>query len=607
MHAAWLLLVGNAQAVDLDEFDDAFTFTLEGEAGNDGVDSALDVAIDENGFLVAAGYLDGTAGHEDNGKVVALSPEGFVLWEIDYDNGVSDASQGSNDRVEAISIEPTSGAYAWCGTLGGAGVGSAPRQWYWVEGWDKNPKDPTDTSLPPVPRFDAQLFRLGDSDSVLNRCFGVKHATQTDDGDLVHTVGWGQGSAPSDGQWVVRRYTSGGTFDAMVLADIGTTPNIDRAFDVAVKDGAGDFLVAGTGQAPLDVQSWHVRFYEYGSLVPRWSHVVPSANGGDARAVAAVYDDSRNRIYVAGTIDNGDAKGSDKEWLVVAYNEAGDGVYADIHRQYRFGDGNGVDDEAVGIAIDENGDVVVGGTQRDPATGLATWRVTVLSVNTFAERSVWDGPTYGGDAVLQGLTFRDERIGLAGWIDEGKGQGPDFAAALLELDTDGDGTTDTIDACPEDPGKAETAGVCGCGQPDADGDGDGLLNCEDGCPGDPNKDDPGECGCGQPDVDGDGDGTLNCDDFCPQDPNKVAVGECGCGTPDDDQDGDGVVRCRDACPDTAEGQAVNDFGCDAEDEPDDDMTDGGGEGCGCQTPSPASGWVLIGLALLGWRSRRRAS
>lgn len=43
-------------------------------------------------------------------------------------------------------------------------------------------------------------------------------------------------------------------------------------------------------------------------------------------------------------------------------------------------------------------------------------------------------------------------------------------------DTDGDGTFDPCDGCPEDSFKTEP-GVCGCGVPDLDGNGDGLLDC----------------------------------------------------------------------------------------------------------------------------------
>jgi len=44
------------------------------------------------------------------------------------------------------------------------------------------------------------------------------------------------------------------------------------------------------------------------------------------------------------------------------------------------------------------------------------------------------------------------------------------------VDTDGDGTPDVADLCPQDPEKV-APGVCGCGVPDLDVDGDGKPDC----------------------------------------------------------------------------------------------------------------------------------
>ncbi|MBP6574412.1 MAG: hypothetical protein KA230_08175, partial [Flavobacteriales bacterium] len=124
-----------------------------------------------------------------------------------------------------------------------------------------------------------------------------------------------------------------------------------------------------------------------------------------------------------------------------------------------------------------------------------------------------------------------------------------LCAGTPSPDADGDGTCDAQDACPNDPLKI-AAGACGCGVLDTDSDVDGTADCNDGCPLDPLKIAAGQCGCGVADTDTDGDGTANCNDGCPTDPLKVAVGQCGCGTADTDTDSDGIANCVDNCPTT---------------------------------------------------------
>ena len=57
-------------------------------------------------------------------------------------------------------------------------------------------------------------------------------------------------------------------------------------------------------------------------------------------------------------------------------------------------------------------------------------------------------------------------------IDAGSGD-TDADMAQCEQDTDGDGTADCDDGCPDDSAKL-VAGSCGCGVSEADSDGDGC-------------------------------------------------------------------------------------------------------------------------------------
>ena len=130
-----------------------------------------------------------------------------------------------------------------------------------------------------------------------------------------------------------------------------------------------------------------------------------------------------------------------------------------------------------------------------------------------------------------------------------------------ELDSDGDGRVDAVDACPLQP--ASTPDGCPVA---ADRDSDGVKDAEDGCPDQPSD---RADGCPLPDADedgtpdaedrcpgvfgspaakgcpdGDGDGISDGDDLCP-----AQAGDDGRGCPDPDPDGDGVERDQDRCPD----------------------------------------------------------
>ena len=110
-------------------------------------------------------------------------------------------------------------------------------------------------------------------------------------------------------------------------------------------------------------------------------------------------------------------------------------------------------------------------------------------------------------------------------------------------DTDGDGTPDECDNCPNDPDKTEP-GDCGCGVADTDSDGDGTLDCLDDCPNDPLKTEPGGCGCGVVDTNVNGD--VDCDGDYDEDDIRLGMADFGIteGTPGD-MDGDDDVDAAD--------------------------------------------------------------
>jgi outer membrane protein OmpA-like peptidoglycan-associated protein len=107
-----------------------------------------------------------------------------------------------------------------------------------------------------------------------------------------------------------------------------------------------------------------------------------------------------------------------------------------------------------------------------------------------------------------------------------------------ELDEDGDGIVNGLDACVEEPGTIDRLGC-----PLKDTDGDGLEDKLDACPNEVGL--PSWQGCPMPDQDKDG--IEDERDVCPSEPGP----ELSRGCPLKDRDQDGVEDDVDQCPDLA--------------------------------------------------------
>ncbi|MBW2992801.1 thrombospondin type 3 repeat-containing protein [Candidatus Woesearchaeota archaeon] len=128
--------------------------------------------------------------------------------------------------------------------------------------------------------------------------------------------------------------------------------------------------------------------------------------------------------------------------------------------------------------------------------------------------------------------------------DDGNLAGGDCCTAQCMLepgcpgaDSDGDGITDDIDACPMEYGVPENNGC----PVSADSDGDGITDDIDACPmayGTPENN-----GC--PAADSDGDGVNDDADACPMQAGPADNNGCPVVS---DQDGDGIADDVDACP-----------------------------------------------------------
>lgn len=126
-------------------------------------------------------------------------------------------------------------------------------------------------------------------------------------------------------------------------------------------------------------------------------------------------------------------------------------------------------------------------------------------------------------------------------------------------DTDGDGITDSEDACPNSPEDNDGfQDEDGC--PDYDNDGDGIPDTVDKCPNEPEDFDGFEDDDGCPDLDNDRDGIHDSLDKCPNEPENFNGYEDEDGCPDilsnllnlPDRDKDGIPDESDKCPDEPE-------------------------------------------------------
>ncbi len=104
-------------------------------------------------------------------------------------------------------------------------------------------------------------------------------------------------------------------------------------------------------------------------------------------------------------------------------------------------------------------------------------------------------------------------VGSTTWYDDSDGDGAGDAAISVEsCDQPSGYVANSTDECPLDGGKT-SGGVCGCGVPDIDTDGDGFLDCVDACPNTPFGEGVNGDGCGCSDISCD-DGDACTVDLC---------------------------------------------------------------------------------------------
>ncbi len=556
------LLAAGAEAVEFSTAAEVWSQIIVGQGGNDGMDVAWGVGIDSLGNVVASGTLDGAANQASAGEVISWDAAGVLRYEVAYETGVAGLTDSVDqifglaidnlDQVTLAGRQPSSGVAdgaLWAHALDGDGVMV----------WERT---------------------FIDGVSPEQAAFGVSFAPSNSD---AFVVGWSRGDLPQlSGRWSMMRLAHTTGFDVFpaVNYDSGTESfNPDQAKGGAM-DAVGGFFVAGrvgvdggSNGSPTNDSQWAARRYgnlgtllwedQSGLLLDDEATVVTKAN--DGAWIAAGYSN-------LGT-DN--ASGRNDDWRVVCYETNGDGYGGPVVRwEYTFESAPGASERATAIALSGKGDVLVGGTIVDSKTGVLAWRGVELSIFNGQEESEKIWPAGTTDSIPHAIAEVDDVLVVAGSL--GNATDSDFYVVYLAADTDGDGTIDSLDGCPENEDKIEE-GICGCAFSDQDGDYDGFADCDEICDGDAGKTEPGVCGCG---------------------------------FPDDDTDADGIMGCQDACADTAPGAVANSLGCspDQLEPPDNDTgveaAEAPAAGCACDQAGGPSG--LLPLLGLGLAIRRRA-
>ena len=219
----------------------------------------------------------------------------------------------------------------------------------------------------------------------------------------------------------------------------------------------------------------------------------------------------------------------------VANLEIDDEIFARVGAGYRFGDAGGPPMEL---------DVTLAtATRANDFLGDASNNYLELhSALQYLLAGPLLGFVAGGVGLNEGFGAPDFRVLLGARFGSG-----DRDPARPAIDTDGDGLTDDVDECPNEP-ETRNGFQDDDGCPDElDSDGDGLKDSEDACPTEPEDMDGFQDEDGCPDTDNDGDGVADASDACPDEPGPADNRGC----PDPDRDGDTVVDRLDNCPDEA--------------------------------------------------------
>ncbi|HEV59138.1 MAG TPA: hypothetical protein ENN87_16840, partial [Phycisphaerales bacterium] len=388
--------------------DELWPRMYDGHAGNDGHDVLYKAVLDSVGNVIAAGYIDGLAGHEDNGFLIKYASDGTVLWSKEYNNPPATGKAENNDRYYGVAVDSEDNIIVVGQTSGkwtNYSSGSYHTAWiiqkYTPDGqtllWQKVWQD-NYPAWSPWQSANSVVIDADDNIIVTGSSFGYWDSTRH--------------------QWVTFKFNKdGGVIWGPVRANFVGDENLpDIAYGVDV-DSQGNAIVAGmrgvSGSGDYRNFDWHVRKYAAanGALIWQDTYSGPANLYDVARNVKV---DENDDVLVVGYTNKGtnNVAGVDYDWLMIKYAAEGVGGVGQRLWTKTLETGAGRSEVCYDATLVEDGVFVLAGQVRDAANVLHRQLLKVAS----ADGSILASQVFPSerDQYPVGVDYRAQRLVTGG-------------------------------------------------------------------------------------------------------------------------------------------------------------------------------------------------
>ncbi|MBU0617958.1 MAG: hypothetical protein KKI02_09595 [Planctomycetes bacterium] len=451
-----------------------YEFSAMNQGADDNVDSDVDPDGESNIFTV-----DGTAGDDianlDAGLIEPTSVSGFVWDDLDGD-GIQDAGETGISGVGIQLRDADSGDALVASTAtGGDGLYEISNLVPLANGFlqivlpadhalsaqDAGSDDTVDSDFDPA------------TDKTANFAISYSDEIEHMDGGLYEGVTVsGQVWDDEDGDGVLDDDEGG-------LSANATVKLYDAGADEAI--GGGDDTEADTADTQTTYSFTDVApgtYYVEVTAPAGWDFVRQDQGGDDAADSDVDEDSGQTPVF---TVESGDDDVV-RDAGLAQFGSVSGLVWKDADNDgVQDGGETGQEDVSVGLYLADDDEFVQGTTTESDGTYQIA---KVIADDCYVRFSVPTGYTFsaqdqGGDDAAD--SDADPDSGKTADFTVAASTDVENVDAGLQVDTDGDGTADHEDDCPDNPEKT-SEGDCGCDELDTDTDEDGIANCNDNCP-----------------------------------------------------------------------------------------------------------------------------